>query len=71
MKKTTASESNLAVCNCALGYADGLVAAHRRRNEPTEGRFREPFRRGLSDAERRRPFDPPGTQTNDAQRDGE
>lgn len=72
MEKATGSESDLAVYNYALGYADGVVAPHIRRNQPTEGRFREPFRRGLSDAERRRrPFDPPGTQANDAQGGGE
>ena len=71
MKKTTASESNLAVCNYALGYADRLVAPHLRRNQPTEERYWDDFRRGLSDAERRRPFDPPGTQANDARRGGE
>ena len=36
MGKTTASESDSAVCNYALGYADGLVAAHRCRNEPSD-----------------------------------
>ncbi len=70
MERTTGSESDLAICNYALGYADGLVAAHRRRNEPTEGRFREPFRRGLSDAECRRPFGPPPLLMDEAQRDG-
>ena len=59
MKTTTGSESDLAVCNYALGYADGLIVACRRRNEPTEERFAEHFRRGLSDASARCTFDPP------------
>ena len=71
MERTTGSESDLAVCNYALGYADGLLAPPLRRNKPSEERFREPFFLGLSDAERRRPFDPPGIQVNDAQGGGE
>ena len=71
MRATADGKWDLRAINYALGYADGLLAPRLRRNEPTEGRFREAFRRGLSDAERRRPFDPPGAQANDAQRGGE
>ena len=56
MRATTDSNWDLRAINYTLGYADGLVVAHRWRNEPTEEHVREPFRQGLSDAERRRPF---------------
>ena len=56
MGKTTASESDSAVCNYALGYADGLVAAHRCRNEPSDRTlwtcgWAQDGRLGLSDEE--------------------
>ena len=70
MTSTKNSESDLAVCNYALGYADGLVTPRLRRNQPTKKRYREPFRRGLSDAERRRPFDPAGARADDHSRNG-
>lgn len=47
------------MCNYTLGYADGLAEPGRRRNLPTEDRHEGDFSRGVSDAERRRPFDPP------------
>jgi len=49
-------ERTLAACNYALGYADGLVDPGRRRNLPSEDRYEGDFSRGVSDAERRRPF---------------
>ncbi len=51
---------DLSETNYALGYADGLVPPVRQRNRPTDDCFRKHFQQGLSDAERRRPFGPPG-----------
>ena len=45
--------------NCALGHEDGLLDHGQRRKLPTDDRHEGDFWRVVSDAERRRPFDPP------------
>ena len=57
MRTTERSEPDLAACNYALGYADGLLTPNLRRNEPTEEAFSAQFDRGLADASAGWPFD--------------
>ena len=51
---------DLSEVNYAFGYADGLVPAGQQRNRPTDDCFWEHFQQGLLDAQRNRPFGPPG-----------